>query len=75
MKKVINYSKIYDQLISEIKTRKYTKDEYERFSAELGWEDWMEDFTDEPEGEPATECESEDIDRVIREAWEEVFGK
>lgn len=36
-----------------------------------GWMEWMEEFTEEEEGEPTTEAENEVIDKIMGEAWNE----
>ena len=54
-----------ERLISRAK--KYS--EFELFSAELGWEDWMEDFTEAEEGEEFTEAEGMEIDGILKEIF------
>lgn len=36
-----------------------------------GWMDWMEEFTEEEDGEPITEAENAAIDKIMNEAWSE----
>lgn len=50
----------------------YAADEYQRFEDELGWQPWMEDFTDAADGEVCTVGEIEAINQVLRRAWDEV---
>lgn len=47
---------------------------YELFLAELGWADWMEDYTDAEDGEPADEREIAVIDGISRAAFAEAWG-
>lgn len=47
----------------------YAADELELFQAELGWQDWMEDFTDAADGEEITEQESAVIDEITEAAF------
>ena len=61
------------KLISEAK--KYNDEEYELFACEIGWDDWMNDFTEVPEGEPLTEKESHEINEVLHEIFEHAHGR
>lgn len=47
----------------------YADDEFELFKAETGWEDWMNEFTDAEDGEPCSERELKEIDKVLLEVW------
>lgn len=46
-------------------------DDVEAFIQHVGYECWMDDFTDSPEGEPMAEAECDTIDEALREVWEE----
>jgi hypothetical protein len=37
----------------------------------FGWMEWMEEFTEEEEGEPTTEAENAVIEKIMNEAWSE----
>lgn len=43
----------------------------EEFIRSLEYEDWMEAFTDAPDGEPMSEAEYEALAEAIRKVWEE----
>ena len=60
---------IKERLITEAK--KYGADQLELFQAELGWEDWMNEFTEAADGEEITETESAEIDEITKEIFEE----
>lgn len=60
-------NEIRNSLIEEAK--KYGKDELCLYQAELGWQDWMNDFTEADEGEPISEAESKEIDKITEEAF------
>lgn len=62
----LNYE-VRERLIEEAK--KYNFDELELFQAELGWQDWMNGFTDAEEGEEITEAEGNLIDDITRQAF------
>lgn len=47
--------------------RNYSEDEYRRYVDEVGFEDWMEEFID---GEEVTEREGDEINKVLKEAFE-----
>lgn len=47
--------------------RNYSEDEYYRYVCEVGFEDWMEEFID---GEEVTEREGDEINKVLKEAFE-----
>lgn len=64
----------YEKLVKE--ASKYT--DYETFRAEIGWQDWMEEYTESEEGEPVTESEGNKIEKILREAFsrsEELKGE
>ena len=58
---------IRNHLIERAKSNETFKD----FQIDIGWESWMDDFTDAEDGEPASESESDVIDNILRQAWEE----
>lgn len=60
--------KLKERLISEAKG--YGKDEFTLFCAELGWEDWMNDYTEAPEDEPISESEIEEIDEILKDIFD-----
>ena len=62
-----------ERLIAEAK--KYNADGLKLFQAELGWEDWMNEFTDAAEGEEITEVESDEIDSITAEIFENAHKK
>lgn len=54
-----------------IKTaRGYALDELKLFQDELGWEDWMSEFTSAEDGEEFTEGESDAIDDITKQIFE-----
>ena len=53
-------------------THGYTRDELERYTAEAGWQDWMEEFVD---GEEATQAELKRIEDVQREMFNNYWTK
>ena len=58
-----------EHLINE--ARQYKPDEFELFCAELGWEDWMADYTSAAEGEVCSERELEVINSILKECFNE----
>lgn len=67
----MNYNEIITSIIDNINSLGYDQNDYHRFEAEYGWSSWMEDYC---EGEDATEREIEEINEVLREAWNRAFG-
>lgn len=68
MKKIYGISdKIEAYLIETAK--QYNDNEFFRFEAEIGWEDWMEEFTEAPVGEPITDSDFESIESILQEAF------
>lgn len=57
-----------ERLINEAK--KYSQDEFRLFADELGWEDWMEDFTEADDGDEFTEAEADEINKILKEIFE-----
>lgn len=48
----------------------------EDFISWIGYDPrWMADFTDQPDGEPMTEAECKEIDRIIKSAWNEFLNE
>ncbi|MBP3921388.1 MAG: hypothetical protein J6D27_00280 [Ruminiclostridium sp.] len=47
----------------------YDKEQLNLFQGELGWEEWMEQFTEAADGEPITEAESDVIDGITAEIF------
>ena len=60
---------IRKELIKQAK--KYKDGEFNLFTAELGWEDWMNEYTKAEDGEPASEAECKVIDEILQDIWEE----
>jgi hypothetical protein len=58
---------VINQLIEE--ARRYDAEELNLYQAELGWQDWMNDFTEADDGEEFTEAEG----KVIDEITEQIF--
>ena len=52
----------------------YKNDELELYKAETGWQDWMENFTNAPEGEQFSQSEGELIDGILTEVFKFVHG-
>lgn len=50
--------------------KNYEDDELQRFVAEVGWEDWMNDFTEN--SEDMTESELRAIDDILTQIFESV---
>lgn len=55
------------KLIAEAKN--YT--EYSLFEAELGWQDWMNAYTEAEEGEEASEAEINEINKELKAIFKE----
>lgn len=55
----------YERLV---KKAKYY-DDLNEFIIEIGWEEWMNDFTDVEDYEIITEEDNEDIDEILKEVW------
>lgn len=49
--------------------KRYNEDELQRFQDELGWEDWMNEFTEAGDGEEFTEAEGLLIDSITEEIF------
>lgn len=58
---------IKNKLIEEAK--EYEAYELDSFLAEIGWEDWMNGFTDAKEGDPISEEEGEEINKILKEIF------
>ena len=61
------------KLVNEAK--EYNDEDYELYVCEIGWDDWMNDFTEVPECDPLTEEESHEINEVLREIFEYAHGR
>jgi len=67
-KKMKTYERPTKELV--LAARIYDEEEFELFKDELGWEDWMESWTDSEDGEVTTESENEKIDKYLAEVFE-----
>lgn len=61
---------VKNNLVEEVK--KYSKDEFQLFCDEYGWADWMNEFTEAKDGEPISELECKEIDKILKEAFNSV---
>ena len=61
----------YRQLVQLAESYQARRESYSLFESEIGWQDWMSNFTDAKDGEPITEREAERINAVLRQAWQE----
>lgn len=61
----------YRQLVKLAESYQTRRESYSLFEAELGWQDWMSNFTASKDGEQMTEREVERINAVLRQAWQE----
>ena len=50
--------------------KRYDKSELTRFLDELGWMEWMNDYTEASDGDVCTEAELCEIDRIAKIAFE-----
>lgn len=51
---------------------KYNDNEYKRFEDEIGWQKWMNEYTDAKDGEECTEAEINEINKILKQAWDNV---
>lgn len=51
--------------------RAYETDGFQLFADELGWMDWMNDYTTAEDGEPITEAERSEIDEILNQIFAE----
>lgn len=58
-----------EKLVAEAKN--YEMDQLNLFIAEIGWQDWMNDYTDAADGEPITDREQQAIDRILTDIFNE----
>lgn len=61
----------YRQLVQLAESYQTRRESYSCFEGELGWQEWMSNFTTAKDGEPITEGEAERINAVLRQAWQE----
>ena len=51
--------------------KKYPEDQFELYKAEAGWQDWMNEYTEANEEDPASEREIKEIEKIQKELWNE----
>ena len=51
---------------------RYTSEQFELYTAEAGWEEWMEEYTFAEDGEELSEEEIKEIERIQKDLWCEV---
>lgn len=54
---------------------RYAEDELQLFINEIGWEDWMNDYTEAEEGEPASDRECRIIDEILADIFNEAHAE
>ena len=66
-----------DEIIKNLRkvAARYSADEYQRFKDELGWQPWMEQFTEAGDSEICTPTEIEPINNIIYRAWHDEHQK
>ena len=60
-------NEIRNKLIADAK--KYGYDNYKLFESEIGWQDWMNEFTNAADGEEASESEITEINNELMEIF------
>lgn len=60
---------IYEHLAPKMAPFIERGSEVSEFIAWLGWDEWMNAYTDADDGEPITEEDERRIDQIIRDAW------
>ena len=53
----------------------YSEDDLSLFIGEIGWEEWMNDFTEAAEEDPITEEEEFYIDEILKEIFWLAHGR
>lgn len=64
---------IKNKLLEEAK--KYCYDNYRLFEAEIGWQDWMNEYTNAADGEEASESEIAEIHDELMEIFFEAHAE
>ena len=72
MKTIMINEEVKNHLITEAK--KYDAEDYNLFESELGWEDWMNDFTESEDGEEASESEINNINNELKKIFKEAHN-
>lgn len=68
-------NQIPDAYLEEIKEQMilYDEDDFKKYTADVGWEEWMDEFTDVvDESELIPESDIKKIEKIQEEIWEEV---
>jgi hypothetical protein len=60
---------IINQIKRELKAGDYT--DFDLYVDEAGWQDWMCQYTTAADGEPASEAEIREIEKIQEKAWVE----
>ena len=60
-------------IMESVISGQYSRDQFNLFSAEYGWEDWMNKYTEAGEDEELSEEESEEIDAILKEGFKMAF--
>lgn len=61
------------EIMQEVVSRNYTRDEFQLFKDEYGWKDWMNDYTNAAEDGEISESESREIDKILEEGFKMAF--
>lgn len=68
-------SNIRKELIADAKKYQEMRESKDVWIAEVGWQDWMNDYTEAKEGEEITEAEAAKIDEILTAIWKEATEK
>jgi len=75
-----NYSnmtenEIKEKIKEEVVKGGYSEEEFDLYSGEAGWQDWMNDYTEADDGEECSESELAEITKIQKEAFADVFSQ
>lgn len=59
-----------ERLIAEARHYQEQGLSFDLWTAELGWQDWMNEFTSAAEDEEISEAEAKEIDKALALVWE-----
>jgi len=58
----------------EVNSQEEYHNNLQLYMAEAGWQEWMREYTEAEDGEPCSEEEIKQIEKIQKELWEDVHG-
>lgn len=59
----------YEQILEKIAEESKTYEDFHKYTADAGWQLWMNDYTEAEDSEECSESELKKIEAIQKEGW------